>query len=198
MRRAQRPRHPRRDYLNCYAHACRHGAAIRTAPSRGASPSLAQFDFLQFDFDKDPQRVEETAALQDATWTELSTFSNRGGKLILYHGVADPYFSANDTARYYTKLLADNGGRDAMSWARLFLIPGMTHCSGGPAPDDFDALGAIVAWVEQGQAPDRIEASGVSFPGQKRPLCPYPAYAHYKGAGSPADANSFECRIDEK
>ena len=106
------------------------------------TPFNPRFDVMKFDFDKDAQRVDETAALQDATWTELSTFSSRGGKIILYHGMADPFFSANDTARYYVKLLADNGGRAAMSWARLFLVPGMTHCAGGPAPDDFDALGA--------------------------------------------------------
>ena len=86
------------------------------------TPFAPQFDYMKFDFDKDPQRVDETAALQDATWTELSTFTSRGGKMILYHGLGDPYFSPNDTVRYYEKLLADNGGPAATSSARMFLI----------------------------------------------------------------------------
>jgi len=159
------------------------------------TPYDPDFDPMKFDFDKDPAKVEETAALQDATWTELSTFSGQGGKLILTHGMADPFFSANDTERYYRKLAADNGGSEAVSsWARLFLIPGMNHCLGGPALDSYDALGAVVAWVEKGEPPARIQATGTAFPGRSRPLCAYPAYASYKGNGSPDDAASFVCQ----
>ena len=80
-------------------------------------------------------------------------------------------------------------------FARLFTIPGMNHCSGGPATDDFDGLSAIVAWVEQGRAPDRIVARGTrTLEGIARPLCPYPKIARYRGRGDIASADSFECR----
>ena len=65
-------------------------------------------------------------------WTNLSTFSGIGGKLIFYHGISDPWFSALDTVDYYSRLVRDNGGAEKVSeWCRLFLVPGMGHCSGG-------------------------------------------------------------------
>jgi feruloyl esterase len=82
------------------------------------------------------------------------------------------------------------------SASRLFLVPGMSHCSGGPAAlDQFDLLGAVTDWVESGKAPDSVVAKGKAFPGRTRPLCPYPAYAHYKGTGNPEDAANFECKL---
>ena len=157
------------------------------------TPYDASFDPLKFDFDKDSPKVMETAALQDGDWTELSTFIDRGGKLLLYHGVADPFFSSKDTTRYYERAVADNRGA-GKDWARLFLAPGMTHCGGGPALDNFDALGALVDWVEKGKAPEQINASGASFPGRSRPLCAYPKFAQYRGTGSTEDAANFECK----
>ncbi len=129
-------------------------------------------------------------------WTNLSTFSQNGGKLLFYHGVSDPWFSALDTIGYYEKLVDDNGGRDAVTaWSRLFLVPGMGHCGGGEhALDEFDLLSAVVDWVERDSAPDRVTTTGTAYPGRSRPLCPYPSYAHYTGAGNPADAANFECR----
>jgi len=131
-----------------------------------------------------------------AAWTQLNSFAERGGKLIFYHGVSDPWFSAQDTANYYERLTADNGGRDAvMKWSRLFLVPGMSHCLGGAgALDQFDLLGAVVDWVEKGTAPDSVVATGTAFPGRSRPLCPFPQHAQYKGAGDPEKAESFDCR----
>ena len=70
----------------------------------------------------------------------------------------------------------------------------MVHCSGGVATDSFDTLSAIEEWVEQGKAPDTIEATGRSFPGRTRPLCPYPQYAAYKGTGDPEKAENFDCK----
>ena len=79
--------------------------------------------------------------------------------------------------------------------AKELLIPGMAHCQGGAATDSWDGLGALVDWVEKGQAPQRIVASGTAvFPGRTRPLCPYPQYAHYNGSGNPEDAANFSCR----
>jgi len=85
---------------------------------------------------------------------------------------------------------SDTGPQD---WARLFLVPGMTHCGGGQATDQFDMLTTIQNWVEQGQAPDSVLATGKAFPDVERPLCPYPAVARYD-SGDPTKAASFSCR----
>jgi pimeloyl-ACP methyl ester carboxylesterase len=133
-------------------------------------------------------------ALTDTTWTNLSEFSAHGGKLIFFHGLSDPVFSPYDTLRYYNEMAKANGGADEVqSWSRIFLVPGMNHCAGGPALDRFDALGAVVKWVEQGEAPDSIVATGKHFPGVSRPLCAYPKHAQYRGSGDPQDAANFVC-----
>ncbi len=138
----------------------------------------------------DPSTLGDTAG-----WTNLSSFSGHGGKLLFYHGVSDPWFSSLDTVQYYDSLAAASGGLDATrDWSRLFLVPGMGHCSGGSTLDQFDMLSAIVDWVEKGTAPASVVATGNAFPGRSRPLCPHPQHTHYKGAGNPEDAASFECR----
>ena len=131
-----------------------------------------------------------------ASWTNLTTFSSRGGKWLFYHGVSDPIFSALATVEYYEKIGEANGGADQVrGWSRLFLQPGMSHCGAGDAAlDRFDLLGAVVDWVEKGVAPDSVISTGRAFPGRSRPLCPYPTYAHYKGEGDPEDAQNFVCR----
>lgn len=127
--------------------------------------------------------------------TNLNTFSGHGGKVLFWHGVSDPWFSALDTIDYYERLTKANGGaQQVRHWSRLFLVPGASHCGGGPSLDTFDALSAIVGWVEQGKAPDSLTATGCAFPGRSRPLCAYPLHAHYKGQGNPEDAANFECR----
>jgi len=157
-------------------------------------PYQESFDPLRFDFDKDTLRVEDTATLQDPTSTQLTSFIDHGGKLLLYHGMADPFFSALDTERYYERLAMDNGGLEkAMSFARYFPVPGMNHCAGGPALDNFDALSAITDWVEQGKAPEIMPATGAQFPKVSRPLCAYPKHAQYNGTGPQNDATSFSC-----
>jgi hypothetical protein len=130
-------------------------------------------------------------ALTDTVSTDLSTFSGHGGKLIFYHGLSDPWFSPLDTLGYYQRL------GDVAAWSRLYLVPGMGHCQGGSATlDHFDALSAVVDWVEKGIAPDSITATGKAFPGRSRPLCAWPKYAHYKGQGDPEDAKNFECVVE--
>ena len=152
------------------------------------------------EMDVDREYIEKTdgAAVAGNTflWTNLSTFSGHGGKLIFYHGASDPWFSALDTVDYYKRLIRDNGGYEKVSeWSRLFLVPGMGHCSGGETTvDTFDMLSAIVNWVEKGTAPERVTASGRNLPGLSRPLCPYPEYPHYTGKGDSNDAENFECR----
>ena len=140
--------------------------------------------------------------------TDMSRVKDRGGKILVYHGVSDPIFSVNDTEAWYNGVQKANGG-DASDFARFFRIPGMDHCRRGPATDQFDAISALVKWVEQGQAPDRIIASvrGAGNAGgqnddlpakwsanRTRPLCAYPTVATYKGSGSIEDASSFVCK----
>jgi hypothetical protein len=139
--------------------------------------------------------ADPRAAVTDTTWTNLSTFSGHGGKLVFYHGVSDPWFSSNDTLTYYQKMASENGGMDQVqSWSRFFLVPGMGHCGGGAATlDKFDMLTAVQNWVENGVAPDSVVATGKAFPGRSRPLCPYPKHDQYKGQGDPENEKSFQC-----
>jgi pimeloyl-ACP methyl ester carboxylesterase len=160
---------------------------------------------LGFDFDKDTAKVmkgdgvfESGMEFEAATSTNLTKFKDRGGKMILYHGMSDPIFSATDTMAYQDQLNA-RYGKEAASFSRLFLVPGMGHCAGGPATDQFDVLTALDTWVEKGEAPKTIIATartqpGVPWPGRTRPLCAYPSVATYKGSGDTEVAASFECR----
>jgi hypothetical protein len=162
------------------------------------TPPDPTFDFFQFNFDTDPARFDAYAALYDTSSdVNLTPFKRGGGKILFWHGVSDPIFSANDTIDYYERLVNANGGlRKAGKFARLFLVPGMTHCSGGPALTDFDPLSAIVDWVEKGSPPRSILARGTptAFPGRSRPLCPYPQQPRYTGTGSIEEAANFTCR----
>jgi feruloyl esterase len=155
------------------------------------TPPNPAFDPMQFDFDRDPQRLLETAKINDADSVFLGTFAKHG-KLILYHGLSDQGLSPLDTAAWYDRLEAANGPK-VHDWARLFLIPGMTHCAGGPATDQFDMLTAIQSWVEESRPPDRIVARGKSFPNLSRPLCPHPTIARYAGGDARSEA-SFVCK----
>ena len=167
--------------------------------SPGQSPLGPPNRSLQQDVDADAaaQAANSQAILSDtASWTNLATFSGHGGKLLFFHGMSDPWFSAQDTIQYYEKLGAANGGADQVqTWSRLFLSPGMGHCGGGQAAlDNFDLLSAVVDWVEKGAAPTSVTATGRALPGRSRPLCAYPKSAYYKGQGDQQDARSFECR----
>lgn len=136
----------------------------------------------------------EMAGDTDA-WTNLSSFRSHGGRLIFYHGLSDPWFSALDTLGYYERLAGSNGPDALSRWARLFLVPGMGHCAGGEqALDRFDMLTAIVDWVEQDRAPARVTATGSAFPGRSRPLCPYPQHAQYSGSGDSESEKNFTCQ----
>jgi hypothetical protein len=156
----------------------------------------------------------------DATYTEsamsfmtppnpsdLSKLKQRGAKAIVFHGTGDAVFSYYDTKRWYDAVAAANGG-EASDFVRLFPVPAMGHCGSGMATDQFDLLTPLVAWVEQGRAPDAVVASvrGVGNRGganpelpaswsatRSRPLCPYPKTARYQGSGSLEDAASFAC-----
>lgn len=153
---------------------------------------------------------EKTARVLNATDANLSAFQSRGGKLIIYHGWNDPAIPAMNTIHYYEAVLRTLGEKDVNSFVRLYMIPGMQHCEGGPGADSFDAPGdgesrqgdprhdiqaAMQAWLEKGIAPATIVAA--HYEGGKlkmtRPLCPYPEEARYKGKGDSNDAANFVC-----
>src|SRR5713226_1347392 len=154
---------------------------------------------------------EKTAQMLNATEANLTAFKTRGGKLILYHGWNDPAISALNTINYYNDVVSKMGARETEALARLYLVPGMQHCGGGPGTDSFGqgAAGtkdaqhsvelALEEWVEKGSAPAAIVATryegGDPSKGVKmtRPLCPYPQVAKYKGSGDTNDAGNFVC-----
>ena len=145
--------------------------------------------------DVDKEALHASDPLVEPASTNLSTFSGNGGKLIFFHGDSDPWFSPLDTLEYYKSLAATNGGGEKVAeWSRMFLVPGMAHCGGGPSLDQFDMLSAVVNWVEKDIAPDSVIATGKAFPGRSRPLCAYPRHAQYTGSGDSQDASNFKCQ----
>jgi hypothetical protein len=147
------------------------------------------------EIDVDKEALHASDPLVEPASTNLSTFSANGGKLLFFHGDSDPWFSPLDTLGYYQSLAATNGGAEKVSeWSKMFLVPGMRHCGGGPALDQFDMLGAVVNWVEKGTAPESVIATGKAFPGRSRPLCAYPKHAQYSGHGDTNDAKNFSCQ----
>ncbi|HMB72367.1 MAG TPA: tannase/feruloyl esterase family alpha/beta hydrolase, partial [Gammaproteobacteria bacterium] len=140
--------------------------------------------------------TENEALGSTAMQYNVSSFIGNGGKHIFYHGEADPWFSANDTVRYFDRMAqANDSVMPVEAYGRLYLVPGMAHCAGGNQTlDQFDLLTPLVEWVENDQAPDDVTATGASMPGQSRPLCPWPQYAHFAG-GEAREADSYECRM---
>ncbi len=131
-----------------------------------------------------------------AYWTNLSTFLAKGSKVIYFHGVSDPWFSAFDTWDYFQRARAANGADAWDNAARFYMVPGMMHCSGGNAFDQFDLLGPLVEWTEGGAAPGAVPASRSDGQPGQMPLCPHPTYAHYTG-GDATIAASYSCRMPE-
>jgi pimeloyl-ACP methyl ester carboxylesterase len=179
-------------------------------PVQGTNEALMK-GLLDFNFDADaPKIFAKTNAFPDSAMEfmtppgadnpKLAAFRQAGRKMIIYHGQADPVFSINDTIRWFERLNANAEGQ-ADSFARLFAVPGLTHCEGGVALEKFDALSALIDWVEKGKAPETIIASVNPAnpeippswsPSRARPLCPWPKYAKYAG-GDPESAASFAC-----
>ncbi len=170
---------------------------------------------LGFDPDTDAPKIFAT----NATFTEsamsfmappdlgFAALKSRGGKMLVIHGNADPVFSVDDTTAWYDTLTRTHGNATG-DFVRLFRVPGMSHSRGGPSTDHFDAIDALVAWVENGVAPQRITAmargpghaggANAEVPAnwsasRRRPLCPYPTLARYVG-GDVERAESFACR----
>ena len=156
-------------------------------------PPQPEYDFMKFDYDRDPALVERWSKLADAKQADLSAFRKSGGKVIMTYGWADQILQPMMGVAYYEEVEKRN--RNARDFARLFMMPGVAHCGGGVGPDRNDAVTAVIDWVEKGKAPDVLIASKVTN-GQvvrTRPLCPYPQVARYKGQGSIDDAANFSC-----
>jgi feruloyl esterase len=157
-----------------------------------------EWQVSKFNADTDPPKLEKGESGQiDARNPDLKAFFARGGKLLMYHGWADPQISPLNATAYYDQVTKASGGASKIGTSyRLFMAPGMAHCGGGEGPNDFDKVGTLEKWVEQGKAPDQIVASH-SKDGKvdrTRPLCPYPQIATYKGSGSIDEAASFVCK----
>ena len=196
------------------------GFIFSTPPSadlaKATDTSRAAAFALNFDFEREAPKIFATNSvftesalsfMSPPNATQLHALRDRGGKILVVHGASDPIFSIDDTAAWYRALDANHGG-NANVFARFFPVPGMGHSRGGPATDQFDALSALVEWVEFGRAPERIVAAarGPGNPGganadvpatwpahRTRPLCPYPLVARYQ-SGDPEQAASYACK----
>ncbi len=157
------------------------------------------WDYKTFNFDSDLERTAKAEnGLLNAMNPNLSAFMDRGGKLIQYHGWSDPQIAPSSSVDYYTRVLETSGGTaKVQSSYRLFMVPGMAHCRGGDGTSSFDMLSALQQWVENGKAPDRIDAARVrnGITDRTRPLCPYPQVAVYRGTGSTDEAANFSCKL---
>jgi len=154
----------------------------------------ADWDWREFDLERDLALARDKAGFIEALDPDLSEFKARGGKILFYHGWNDPGPSPINTINYYDSVLETIAG-DNEDWMRLFMMPGMGHCRGGIGPDQADFLGALDSWREDGVAPDRITASR-SRDGRidmTRPLCAYPAVATWDGTDSPNEGDSYTC-----
>ena len=192
-------------------------AFVFTTPPDGVAPDVASVAKYALNFDVTEGLSKVSAITNDYAQSALdfmtppdpsglNAFVSRGGKLIVAHGTADPVFSALDSVRWYEEFTARHGDAAAKS-ARLYLVPGMNHSSGGPATDQFDLVDSLVSWVEQGQAPQAILAKArgpgslspnpevpAAWSAQRsRPLCPWPSVARYV-SGDPEMAESFQCK----
>lgn len=166
-----------------------------------------EWEFRSFDFDADLEfALARVGPAVDANNPDLSAFQEAGNKLIVYHGWSDPDISPVASINYYNSVVdflqaqQQSGTRNealaqTQQFYRLFMVPGMGHCSGGPGPDQFDALSALENWVEHGIAPASMTAEKLvnGTVTRSRPLCAFPEVAHYDGSGSTDEAENFYC-----
>ena len=157
-----------------------------------------KWDFRTLDFDRDVARAERVDnRTLTATNPDLTAFIKRGGKLLIYHGWNDQLITAQNSVNYYESVRSTMGAARTENSVRLFMAPGMAHCSGGSGPNQADWLASLEQWVERGVAPARIIASRATNGAidRTRPLCPYPQVAQYSGKGSTDDAANFSCIV---
>jgi hypothetical protein len=152
------------------------------------------WDYSHYDFSTWKKDTALAASFLNATNPDLEAFKSKGHKLILWHGWADAALTPLGSIRYYDQVQARDPNRG--DYFRMFLMPGVLHCGGGPGPDTADWTTAITDWVENGNAPGRVVARKVvnGTAVRTRPLCAYPQHAEYSGAGSTDDEKNFTCR----
>jgi feruloyl esterase len=184
----------------------------------------SDWDWRKFDVERDMVKVDAAlgSALNGAVTGDVGKFRDRGGKLIIFQGWADPIVPVGQTVDFYKGLMSKFGGEEkTKEFARLFMVPGMGHCGFGPGLNRFDSSAyggllppaldpehdifiALSHWVEDGVAPAQVVATkfvdddaskGIAM---QRPLCPYPQRAWYKGAGDANSAANFVCAVDKK
>jgi feruloyl esterase len=156
-----------------------------------------QWDYRSVDFDRHVAAADRSMiARVNASNPDISAYLRRGGKLMLSGGWNNALVPAGAVLNYYKNVEATVGIEDTRQGVRLYMVPGMIECNGGPGTDTFDLLGAMRRWVEQGQAPNDVPASRVEHGRvvRTRPLCPFPQVATYRGSGSTDDANNFVCK----
>jgi feruloyl esterase len=173
--------------------------ATNEAPGGGAFDSIrilgfqnAEYDWRDFDLDRDMPIIDAKAGFVDAVDPDLSAFEANGGKLLMYAGWNDTTITPLNTIYYYESVLTEMGA-DQDEWMRLFMVPGMAHCRGGDGPHEFDMLTKLAEWREEGEAPAEIPARNPES-GLERPLCVYPQTAAYDGSGDLKDAGNWSCR----
>ncbi len=182
----------------------------------GTGPTAGYDYAMGFNFDTDAPKIAATDATYTQSsldWdtpphpTDLAALKQRGSKMMVYQGGADPVFSIDDTITWYKALTAANGG-DATNFVRFYDVPGMNHCNGGPSTDQFDMLAPLVKWVEGGVAPETIMSTARGpgsnvvntdlpanwAPNRTHPLCVFPKVAHYNGSGSMDDGSNYTCQ----
>ena len=149
------------------------------------------YDWQKFDLDKDMPVMDKAIGYVDAVDPDLGRFKGSGGKLLLYHGWSDTTITPETTIWYYDRVL-QKMGKNQSNWMRLFMVPGMGHCGGGPGVNTLDTITTLENWVEKGVAPNQIMGTGAQ--GMTRPLCPYPQYAEYKGSGDLKNGANWACK----
>ncbi|MGH9720078.1 MAG: tannase/feruloyl esterase family alpha/beta hydrolase, partial [Bryobacteraceae bacterium] len=157
------------------------------------------YDLTRFNLERDAHLFDWIGKLMNATDPDLTRFRERGGKILMYFGWSDPALNPLMGVEYYESVL-QRMGASTRDFFKLYMLPGVFHCSGGVGPACFDPLTNLIPWVEHGKAPDSIVASRLE--GGKvlrtRPLCPYPQVAKYQGQGSIDDASNFRCSNQTK
>jgi feruloyl esterase len=152
------------------------------------------WDWHNVDFDRDVAAAEKKfAGVVDAVNPDLSRFMDHGGKLIMYHGWNDQLIAPRNSINYFTNVQYTLGTAKTDEAMRLYMVPGMAHCSGGDGTSNFDMIGELDNWVTKNQAPESVVASRAN-PARTRPLCPFPQVAVYGGSGSSDEAANFSCK----
>jgi len=191
--------------------------ALGAAPPRaslvpGESPAVSVFwdQWVRFVFASAPNfdalalnpvtrgtlraHIDELARTLDVNRTDYSVFANRGGKILLAHGTADVLVSTRSTEEYYRRIQANMGAAKVQQFMRYYEVPGFGHAISSVFNASWDSLKALEDWVERGVAPAaQIVSDRIGVPGRTRPLCEFPRWPKYRGAGDVNNASSFDC-----